>query len=145
MKEDPRSAPPIPPIRLEVVLDAPVERVWRALCEPHEWWPGTVLEARPGGGFREHWTAAGGVPMLTSGTVLACEPPRLLRLSWRDEDWPAATEVEFACQPTSASTTALVLTHRAWDVLSDGGDLRSQHESGWAVHLDELSRHVRDR
>jgi uncharacterized protein YndB with AHSA1/START domain len=71
-------------------IDAPRDRVWRALTEEEliaEWWGSYVsLDRRPGGRLTERWTDAGGREVVTSGEVLRLIAPRTLELTWADGD-----------------------------------------------------------
>lgn len=85
-----------PEIRLERTSKAPVDRLWETLVRPALWWGEDVLlEPRPGGLFHEPWRDVEGQHH-TRGKVLEIEPPRLLRLSWRDDDWDFGTQVRFS-------------------------------------------------
>ncbi|MCY1060632.1 SRPBCC family protein [Nannocystis sp. SCPEA4] len=131
-------------VRLERMLPGPIERVWRYLVDSDKrarWLAAGEWELRPGGRaeFRfDH--AALSAEKLTperhkgsegaTGTeaVLACEPPRLLRLTWGGADEPA--EVSFELTPVDERVRLVVTTRR----------LRNREElvgtaSGWHAHL----------
>jgi uncharacterized protein YndB with AHSA1/START domain len=132
-------------ITLEVTLDAPVERVWDAIAsepERRHWWSYLALEAIPGGRLLERWQDAEGRERTTSGEVLDARAPHLLRCSWRDDDWAAATEVEFTLRPEGGASR-LRLRHSGWARLGPvGEDLRPAHRDGWRRHLANLKRYV---
>lgn len=122
------------------VVAAPVELVWATIVDDDRraaWWPYLHLDARPGGGFEERWTDGGGTPVVTSGDVLDLDPPRQLRLSWRDDGWPVGTEVELRLEPR-ADGTLVTVRHTGWSALPDAGVLVAQHRAGWRAHLDHL-------
>ena len=124
------------------LLPGPPETVWRLLVHPQAWWGEHVsLDARVGGQFRETWADDRGRITVTSGTVGRCEPPALLELSWRDDDWPASTTVRFTLVAQAAGTD-LRLVHEGWDRLPAAGRtaLLQAHEAGWNHHLDNLAR-----
>ncbi len=66
------------------VVDAPIERVWRALVEPAEaaaWWGVASVTVEPGARYLLH-----GGTMPPGGPITAWDPPRLLAFEWnRDE------------------------------------------------------------
>ncbi len=95
-----------PPADLLDVLDvslaipAPVAAVWEALVDERRraaWWSYLELDARSGGALVERWHDAFR-PRTTVGEVLEVEEPRRLRWRWRDDDWPADTEVEVSLE-----------------------------------------------
>ncbi len=129
-------------VRETVLVPAPPERVWSLVAEPDGragWWPYLDLDATPGGRFEERWTDAAGHEVTTSGDVLDVEPPRLLRLSWKDDGWPAVTEVELRLEPQSGATLVTV-RHTGWSALPDAAALVADHRAGWRMHLDDLRR-----
>lgn len=73
-------------VRRRVVLEAPVDTVWRALTDPDhlaEWWgEGTTLDAVPGGLGR--FCEEDGRTRV--GVVVEVRPGRRLRIDWSDED-----------------------------------------------------------
>ena len=117
-------------------IDASPEAVWKALTDPgkiSQWWgEGVKIEPRVGGRFEEPWTDENGRPILTSGEVLSIEPGRELRLSWKDEDWPAFTQVSFRLENEGKQTIFTVI-HEGWDGLVglDVEKLVAEHRAGW--------------
>jgi uncharacterized protein YndB with AHSA1/START domain len=118
-------------------LDAPPERVWRALTDRAElrlWLTDTTIEPRVDGGVVVDWGEAG----QTTGTVLAWEPPTLLEYTWT---WEGVMEavLRLDLRPEGAGTR-LRLEHRrvaprvAWDM-----------GSGWHAFLDGLADVVAER
>ena len=74
------------------------------------------LDARPGGRLTERWTDDGGREVITSGEVVRLAAPRMLELTWADDDWDGSTRVLFQlAQATDA--TRLTLTHSGWEAL----------------------------
>ena len=132
-------------VGVEIAVAAPIAAVWRALVDDHHrhaWWPYLDLEARRGGRFVERWRDADGRAVTTSGEVLEIEAPHRLRCTWRDEDWPAATEVELVLSADGEATRVRV-GHAGWQRLGElGGRLRPQHADGWRMHLASLKRYV---
>jgi len=74
-------------------LEAPPEKVWRALTIP---------------AFRERWLGASAP---AEPEVIAAEPPHRLSWSWREAGEPDGT-VTFTLTPTESGGTALRLVHR---------------------------------
>ncbi len=79
-----KQAAEIAQLSMETEINAPPERVWKALTEDiGKWWPAEffaggeegkrsyILEARPGGRMFEQWNNGGGVLW---GTVVGIEP-----------------------------------------------------------------------
>lgn len=119
-----------------VLVPAPPERVWWWITDAGgraAWWPYLDLDATPGGRVEERWD-----DVVTSGEVLEVDPARLLRLSWEDDGWPAATEVELRLEPEQAGTRVTV-RHSGWEALPDPESLVREHRAGWRMHLDDLA------
>lgn len=119
--------------------------VWACLTTPiavSRWFgPHMQLDARPGGGFTEIWND-GKRTVTTTGEVLCFEPPHRLHLSWRDADWPVATEVSVVLESVG-HVTRLRLRHAGWDALGkDGAALAEAHRAGWQQHLQALRRYA---
>lgn len=133
-------------IRIAVGVGCPPEEIWPLLTESRHirsWWGGHVsLDARHGGALREVWSD-GAREVVTSGTVRRFDPPRLLVMSWADDDWPGETEVSFALEEGDGRTE-LVLVHSGWDIhpLETRRDLMEAHAQGWGGHLERLARYA---
>jgi uncharacterized protein YndB with AHSA1/START domain len=135
-------------VRLVRLLPGPIERVWEFLTDPAKrarWLCGGVFEARAGGKIEFFMHHAELAPDETPpakykkihdegvtfpGTVLRCEPPRLLVHTFGGPD----SEVTFELTP-QGDRVQLVLTHRA-----KGEDLPELHDfaTGWHVHTSVL-------
>jgi uncharacterized protein YndB with AHSA1/START domain len=128
-------------VELEMVIGAPLGRVWQALVSVEHraaWWSYLELDPRPGGVVVERWRNDAGREVTTGGQVLELEPPRRLRCTWRDDDWPAFTDVEFDLQSEN-ETTRVKLRHVGWERLGgDGARLAAAHRTGWRLHLENL-------
>lgn len=134
-------------VRLTRLLPGPIERVWEYLTDPakrKKWFTDGPMELKPGGKMRLHFRHANISPDETppadyaqyhdpgehmDGTVLRCEPPRLLSYTFGDE-----ADVTFELTP-QGSQVLLVLTHR-----SRGGDIPNvgNYAIGWDTHLSIL-------
>ncbi|WP_429230528.1 SRPBCC family protein [Inquilinus ginsengisoli] len=98
-------------------LDHPPEKVWRALTEPKllgAWLLPNDIEAEQGKRFTLRNGPGTAQPI--DCEVLAAEPPRLLRYSWRGRDADAAgrkldTVVTFTLDGTAAGGTRLCIVH----------------------------------
>ncbi|WP_218823604.1 SRPBCC family protein [Inquilinus limosus] len=101
-------------------LDHPPEKVWRALTEPEllaAWLLPNDIAAEEG----RHFTLRGapGTDKPVDCEVLAAEPPRLLRYSWRGRDAearPLDTVVTFTLDGTAAGGTRLRIVHSGFGV-----------------------------
>lgn len=148
MNEFQRLAPDT--LRIEKMLEAPVETVWRWLVDPElraRWFAGgTPIEAT--GDFELEFDHDGlsddAVPypeefakykgIRAREQVVRCEPPRLLAFSWGGGKEGTAT---FELSPVG-NRTRLVLTHTG---ITGPGPLAS-FGSGWMSHLTALQRRL---
>ena len=139
-------------IEREVVIDAPVEVVWRTITEPEQirqWFADRVeLELEPGGrglmGFEDR-----AFPLV----VEALEPPTLFSFRWNHPagEEPAAgnsTLVEFRLVGEGERTRLRVveggLELLAWPV-GDQERFADEHRGGWAMFMDRLARLLAER
>lgn len=124
-----------------VTVTAPPRRVWHAVVDARAraaWWPWLDLDATVGSRFEERWTDGAGNAVVTSGLVVEAVPARRLRLTWADDGWPAATEVEITLGRVAGGTVVTVV-HGGWDALPDGEALAAAHRAGWRAHLRDLA------
>jgi uncharacterized protein YndB with AHSA1/START domain len=132
-------------VELEIAIQAPVETVWQALVSADHrrgWWSYLELDPRPGGLVTERWRNDAGREVTTAGHVLELESPRRLRCTWRDDDWPAATELELDLRYEN-DTTHVRLRHVGWERLGeDSARLAAAHRAGWQMHLENLTAFV---
>jgi uncharacterized protein YndB with AHSA1/START domain len=130
-------------IELRRAIAGSCDDIWRYWAEPHlikRWWGDSVhLELRVGGAFEERWKASDGSEMVTSGTVIICQPSRSFTLTWADDDWRAMTEVMVMFRE-DGQLTDLKLVHRGWLKFrgEKGAATRAQHAAAWERHLDAL-------
>lgn len=123
-----------------ITIAAPTHHVWEAITDPKiraRWWAYLDLDPTVGGRFEERWTDSDGSTVLTHGRVLDLSVARMLRLSWADEDWEAATDVEIRLEE-SADGTHVRIRHTGWERLPDAGALAADHRAGWQMHLHNL-------
>jgi uncharacterized protein YndB with AHSA1/START domain len=116
-------------VRFERTYDSSREDLWSALTEPDRltrWFAPVSGDLTIGGGYTVDFGHD-----LTSGTVVSCEPPQLLELTW-----------DLAGEPTSRivvtleerdGMTHLVLDHAQLPVDQVGG-----YSAGWHAYLARL-------
>jgi uncharacterized protein YndB with AHSA1/START domain len=133
------------------VLPGPIERVWAYLTDSElrgKWLAAGPMELRAGGAFEllfDHQTLSAeptppkyqgdGSPHQLAGTVLRCEPPRLLSYTWY------GSEVTFELFSEGAEVR-LVVTHRN---LGDDPATLAQVGGGWHSHLGILDDRLHER
>ncbi|WP_326951400.1 SRPBCC family protein [Amycolatopsis sp. NBC_01307] len=137
-------------VEQEIVIDAPVERVWAVLTEPEHvgrWFgDGTPapVDLRPGGIIRLDHGDHGTFPT----KIVAVDPPRALSYRWAsgfpgvvaDED--NSTLVEFTLSAEGGGTRLKVVesgfTTRAPSPSPSPDDTRESHEQGWTAVIAKL-------
>lgn len=126
----------------EVELDAPVERVWRALTEGAElerWFP---LQARVEPGVGGSVWMSWGNEFAGASEILVWDPPRVLRMAWKlhPDDGPAQV-TEFTLEPRGGRTYLRVVTSgfpadASWDEWLEGT------KRGWRFELASLRTYL---
>jgi uncharacterized protein YndB with AHSA1/START domain len=123
-------------------IDAPLERVFRALTDADElgrWWTSsTESDPRTGGEFayrfefedksRNH---------VYDGRYEDVTPNERVRFPWNGRF--GETTVEFALKPSDGGTE-LTLTHSGWT--EDAEDVRQMHIQGWSFFLGNLEGYL---
>jgi uncharacterized protein YndB with AHSA1/START domain len=142
--------------RLTLRLTVPLRSltVWQALtARAHlaRWWGEHVrLEPRLGGRFVERHRdlgrdlGRGGTRnAVTTGSIIAWDPPNELALSWSDDNWTAATELRITLEDVDEGCVIL-LDHGGWERLPEKhrAALIEAHADGWARHLEALARYL---
>ncbi len=140
-------------VRIERVIDAPRDAVFRAWTDPDElrrWWgPGEYatrhaeIDLRPGGAYLLVIQAAEGDPMHLAGTFQEVVAPARLVYSWRwVRGWSDPAEsivtVEFE---DLGERTRVVLVHRGLEASPDPDGYRM----GWESGLAKLAATVSER
>ena len=134
-------------IRIMRTLPGPIERIWAYLTDPEKrsrWFAGGPMELRAGGKMELHFKHANLSPTeippeeyrevhdpgsKMAGTVLRCEPPRVLSYTFSSD-----SDVTFELIP-QGEQVLLIVTHR-----SRGEDLPElcNYAGGWHTHLNIL-------
>jgi uncharacterized protein YndB with AHSA1/START domain len=134
-------------IERELTLQAPIERVWRAITDPAEVskWFGVEAEIdlTPGGDVAFGWSQG-----RFRARVEAVEPPRRFAYRWcLDSDTPVdegpTTLVEFTLRPEGEGTR-LRLVESGFASLPEDGRARhlADNTKGWEEELGELRTYV---
>jgi uncharacterized protein YndB with AHSA1/START domain len=95
-------------VRFETELDAPPEKVWRALTVPEfvaRWLAPGDIRPEEGHAFRLEGRNAD-----IDCEIVEAKPPRLLSYSWREQDGPDSL-VRFHLDGTAAGGTRLTIVH----------------------------------
>jgi len=132
-------------VRIEDRYDTGIDDLWEAITEPDRlarWWGTVEGDLRPGGSFRlsSEWDG--------TGRVEACDPPRRLRVTWRESDEsyrkgqgvpPFDASVEAILSP-AGEQTILVIEVRGMPL-----DKIAFYGVGWQIHAENLAIHVSGR
>jgi uncharacterized protein YndB with AHSA1/START domain/uncharacterized protein YciI len=128
----------LPAIRRQTIVPAPPDRAFDVFTQQiGTWWPLTrhsVYGAEATAAFRDGRLIETGPDgdEVEWGTVLAWEPPRLLRLTWHPGyETERASEVEVSFAPVAEALTMVTLTHRDWERFSDPRAARDEYGKGW--------------
>jgi uncharacterized protein YndB with AHSA1/START domain len=129
-------------VRMEDRYDTDIDDLWSALTDPQRLarWYGTVEgDLRPGGKF--HFR----IPNALEGTgrVDACDPPRQLLVTMRDDDpgpgQPAETVIEVQLT-ADGDQTVLVLEDRGLPL-----PLLAAYGAGTQIHVENLADYLAGR
>jgi uncharacterized protein YndB with AHSA1/START domain len=141
-------------IEREVVIDAPVDRVWELVTRAEHlgrWFgdAGADVDLRPGGAMELRWSEHGA----SRGLVEAVEPPRLFAFRWAPFKDPGgaepsddnSTRVEFTLSE-EGDGTRLRVVESGFDALATSEEQRRRnHEGnteGWRLELGELQTYA---
>ncbi len=142
-------------IEKSVDIDAPVERVWRALTEPAQF--GAWFRVRIDTGFVVGEPARGQI--LVPGyehlpwevRIVAMEAPRLFAFTWRpyavepgvDYSAETPTRVEFTLSPTATGTRLTVVESGFENVPEHRrAEAFRMNEGGWAAQVKNIKAYV---
>jgi uncharacterized protein YndB with AHSA1/START domain len=140
-------------IEQEVVIEAPVDVVWRTVTEPDQisqWFADRVeLDAKPGGHGTLVFDNKGGDTVVTARLVVeAIEAPTRFAFRWNHPEGEAPSPgnsvlVEFTLEPEGSARTRLRVKESGLDELSWSEDAKAgyarEHNEGWAHFLGRLA------
>ena len=129
-------------VRMEDRYDTDIDDLWSALTDPDRlarWYGKVEGDLRLGGQLNVRIPDA----LEATGRVDACEPPRRLLVTMRDEDprpgQPEETVIE-AHLTADGDQTVLVVEERGLPV-----DLLSAYGAGVQIHVENLADHIAGR
>jgi uncharacterized protein YndB with AHSA1/START domain len=143
-------------IEKQILLRAPIQRVWRALADAREFgtWFGADLAAgafMPGARVRGPITYEGYEHLSFDVVVDRVEPPHLLSMRWH----PSAIDpsVDYESEPTTLITfrlreaesgTLLTVTESGFDAIPEWrrADAYRGNDEGWSEQMRNIERHV---
>jgi uncharacterized protein YndB with AHSA1/START domain len=137
------------PIIIEIELNAPANKVWKALTDRNEMkkWYFDLEDFKPQVGFKFQFT---GGPSPEKQYLHLCEiteviPERKLTHSWRYDGYPGNSWLTFELTPRG-NRTLFKLTHKDLDTFpKDNPDLAiSNFEAGWnSIIHDSLTNYFK--
>ena len=132
-------------VRREVVVEAPLERVWRAITEADQlvhWFPDKIAEVdlRPGGAIRIEWQDG----EFDDGTIDVVEAPSRFAFRWHGAGFDSPeTLVEFTLEPTADGTRVVVIENGFSKVREEKRESAwHDNDGGWAKELGELKTYL---
>jgi uncharacterized protein YndB with AHSA1/START domain len=143
-------------IEKQIVLDAPRERVWRAITDVNEFneWFGVALTSpfRPGAVVSGEVTSPGHEHLVMTVWVETMEVPRRFAFRW----YPDATnpDVDYAGEPTTLVTftledapnggTRLTIVESGFDAIPESRRAAafSGNSRGWDGQLENIRKHL---
>ena len=121
--------------RVSIEIDAPIDRVWRALTDPREMdkWLSTTAAAdiRPGGAYSYGW-AFDGTPCGPT-RILEADPPRRLVHDWVYQA-ESPTRTEWTLEPLSPTRTRVTIEQIGIRTARD----HTGYTGGWAKFASAL-------
>ena len=136
----------------DIFIDAPPERVYRALTDPSEllqWWgdPGVywctswTLDLRVGGKWRSEGRSRQGGAFSVEGEFTEIVPPRTIAFSWKPSWVESTTQVRIVLM-TEAGGTRL-----EWTQSGFGGNRKAldDHKGGLPSVIAWLKRHAESK
>jgi len=137
----------------EVWIDAPPERVYRALTDParlREWWGSRDTywveewraDVRVGGGWEALCMSVAGRPSRVHGVYVDLDPPRRLAYTW-NPSWQEVPETTVSFELSRhGDRTHVRMRH---DGFGEAAAAREDHVHGWPAVLGWLRTHVERR
>lgn len=144
-------------IERSVVINAPRERVWRALANAEEFgaWFGVKLEGQtfsPGRRTRGSIAVKGYEHLTMEVTVEQVEPPNLLSFRWHpyavdpsmDYSKEEPTLVTFTLRDAPGNATMLTVVESGFDNVPPARRLEAfrMNSQGWSIQMENIVRHV---
>lgn len=144
-------------IERSVVINAPRERVWRAISNAEEFgtWFGVKLEGQtfsPGRPTRGPVTIKGYEHIVWKVTVERVEPPDLLSFRWLpyaidpnvDYSGEEPTLVTFTLRDAPGNATMLTVVESGFDKVPPSRRLEAfrMNSQGWSIQMENIVRHV---
>jgi uncharacterized protein YndB with AHSA1/START domain len=126
-------------LKTEQVINAPVERVWKAITDAAEmkkWYFDIArFEARPG--FEFKFVAGDEKKQYTHYCrVTAVVPQKKLAYTWKYDEYPVVTEVTFEIEPLPGDKTRVILNHDGLDSFpQDNPSFRRESFAGGWKHI----------
>jgi uncharacterized protein YndB with AHSA1/START domain len=133
-------------IEQTLTVNAPAEKVYRALTEPSELrrWFATEAksDARTGGAYHLTFTFDDASRNHeTKGEYRAAEAGKRVAYSWPAGHAKVPTEVEFKLAP-QGNGTELTMLHSGWAATTE--ESRKEHEMGWGFFLSNLKAYLEE-
>lgn len=129
------------PITKEVLLDAPTDKVWKALTQKDQLkqWCFDMNAFEPTAGFEfQFYGEKDGTKFLHLCKVLEADPQRKMRWLWSYKDVPGDSYVTYELLPQGIQTK-LRLTHEGLERLPQDENYAKQNfVEGWNMIIGEL-------
>lgn len=131
------------PIRIERILNAPVEKVWKAITNKSEMdqWYFKIASFKPEVGFTFQFTGEGknGDTYVHHCEIKEVDPMKRLSYTWRYEGIPGNSLVTFGLS-SEGNKTKLKLTHTGLDTfVTDNPDFaETNFVEGWTTIISKL-------
>jgi len=144
-------------VERSIVINAPAERVWRALSTPQEFgaWFGVRLDGgpfAPGQHTSGPITVAGFEHVIFNAWIERVEPPSLLSYRWHpyaidpnvDYSGEECTLVTFTLQPGGDGATLLTVVESGFDKVPAHrrADAFHMNSKGWEAQLQNIARYA---
>jgi uncharacterized protein YndB with AHSA1/START domain len=125
------------PIRHSILINAPIETVWRILTLPEQVavWVGAIgFQPHVGAKFEFHAPPQGQWDGITYSEITHIEPLQRLVFTWAVPNTPVTT-VEFTLRQVGAQTE-VTLVHSGWDQFPpEVKPIRDGLDNGWGGHV----------
>jgi uncharacterized protein YndB with AHSA1/START domain len=145
----------IPSIERDILIEAPVDVVWRAVTEPSQissWFSDAAeVDLRAGGEGTLTWTdRATNKPATACITVQTIEPPHTFAFRWAYAEGVQPREgnsllVEFTLTPEGENTRLRVIESGLQEMdwaEEQKATYADEHTQGWISHLSDLDAYV---